>query len=176
MPHTKQSFHQTRGASSCHTIYSAWAMQMNAGPKQRRLILSWRQSYSRTSGACMQECLYYMQECVSSCQTRTIMWPDTRDCLCQTMECSSHTQKLSFNAAGNACARTGGACHRQSNYSTKVKHPRATQQGVLVADKGVLVPSTAISLIAWGHYIPGQGSQARGNAYATCRNACYRQK
>jgi len=123
----------------------------------------------------MQESLYYMQECVSSCQMLAIMWPDTRECLCQTMECSSHTQKLSFNAAGNAWARVGDACYIPGNYSTKVRHPRATQQGVLVPDKGVLVPSMAISLIAWGHCIPEQGSQAHGNAYATCRNTCYRQ-
>ena len=44
LPHTKQSFHQTRGASSCHTIYSAWARQRNAGPEQEHLVDSLGQS------------------------------------------------------------------------------------------------------------------------------------
>ena len=71
-----------KGASSCHTIYNAWARHRNAGPKQGHLIDSLGQSYSRTRGACTREWLYYMKECLlqtrmSSYQMRTIMWPDT---------------------------------------------------------------------------------------------------
>lgn len=135
------------GASSCRTINNAWARQGNAGPKQRHLIVSLGQSYSHTrggggggrhSGMLVLHEGMFVQIRVSSCQTQTTMWPDTGECLCQTIQCSSHTRKLPRNEHQSISATARNTCHRQRNHSTRQRHPLATQQGVLVPDKGML--------------------------------------
>ena len=150
------------GASSCLTINNAWARHGNAGPNQRHLIVSLGQSYSQTRGPDTLECLCYMKECllqirVSSCQTRTIMWPSTGECLCQTIKCSSHTRKLPRNANKSVSVTAWNACHKQSNHSTRQRHPVATQQGVLVPDQGMLNRCKCIYLRPWDNHIPGHG-------------------